>query len=62
MAAVSIDQINTEISAGPSERGSGGGSASSAAPDEVRIEELRSLIRELLVEELDRYLRLAIDR
>lgn len=57
---VTINEISSEFVVDPAaERGGGGGAAS--AP-EVRVEELRAIVRELLVEELDRYLRLAVDR
>jgi hypothetical protein len=60
--AVSIGEISSEFVVDqPASGASGGSSAPSPAP-EVQIEELRAIIRELLVEELERYLRLAVER
>jgi hypothetical protein len=38
------------------------GSPPPAPAQEVKVEELRAIVRELLVEELERYLRLAVER
>ena len=57
--AVTIDEITTDISA---DRGTPSAAGGTAAPaeDEVRIEELRAVIRELVREEVERQLRLAM--
>jgi hypothetical protein len=62
--AVSIGEISTEFTTAPAgdSRGSDSGSNGGRVPDEVRVEEIRAIVRELLVEELERYLRLAVDR
>ena len=58
---VSIGEISSEFTVSAANRpSSGGGSAD--PPAEVRVEELRAINRELLIEELKRYLRLAVDR
>ena len=58
---VTIGEISSEFTTGDTARGSGGSSTPAPAP-EVQMEELRAIVRELLVEELERYLRLAVDR
>jgi hypothetical protein len=56
--AVTIGEVSTEFMVDQPERG---GNAPAPA-QEVKVEELRAIIRELLVEELERYLRLAVER
>jgi hypothetical protein len=57
---VTIGEISSEFTTDVS-RGHAGSSAPAPA-QEVQAEELRAIVRELLVEELERYLRLAVDR
>ena len=62
--SVSIGEVSSEFTV-DSRHGAGdgiGGSASPAPAQEVKIEELRAIVRELLVEEVERYLRLAAER
>lgn len=57
---VSIGELSTTIETLPgegAERGSGGGAPAEDAAFEVRIEELRALVRALVAEELERQLR-----
>jgi hypothetical protein len=57
---VTIGELSTTIETLPgegTERGSGGGAPTEDAPFEVRIEELRALVRALVAEELERQLR-----
>jgi hypothetical protein len=56
--AVTIGEVSSEFIVDQPDRG---GSAPAPA-QEVKAEELRAIIRELLVEELERYLRLAVER
>jgi hypothetical protein len=58
---VTIGEISSEFTTGDVSRGQTGSSAPAPA-QEVHVEELRAIVRELLVEELERYLRLAVDR
>lgn len=58
---VTINEVSSEFVVDPSGQ-RGGGGAGPAPAQEVRMEELRAIVRELLVEELERYLRLATDR
>jgi hypothetical protein len=64
--SVTIGEVSSEFTvtsrAGAGDAGGGGGSASPAPAQEVKVEELRAIVRELLVEELERYLRLAVER
>jgi hypothetical protein len=66
--SVSIGEVSSEFTVDPRRSvgdGGGGGGAGSASPapaEEVKIEELRTIVRELLVEEVERYLRLAVER
>jgi hypothetical protein len=60
--SVTIGEVSSEFTV-DSQRGAGGGGSASPAPaPEVKVEELRAIVRELLVEELERYLRLAVER
>ena len=52
---VSIDEIHSEIQLGQS----GTGSGEQTESNEVRIEELREIVRQLLAEEYERVLRSA---
>jgi hypothetical protein len=57
---VTIGEVSSEFTV---DSGRGGGATAAPAPaPEVKIEELRAIVRELLVEELERYLRLAVER
>ncbi len=56
---VTIDEITTDVSVERGTQPAGGGTAAPAA-DEVRIEELRAVIRELVREEVERQFRLAM--
>ncbi len=58
---VTIGEISSEFTTGDTSRGQAG-SSTQAPAQEVQVEELRAIVRELLVEELERYLRLAVDR
>ena len=58
---VTIGEITSEFTTADASRGQPGSSAQAPA-HEVQVEELRAIVRELLVEELERYLRLAVDR
>jgi hypothetical protein len=58
---VTIGEISSEFITGDASRGQAGGSTPAPAR-EIQVEELRAIVRELLVEELERYLRLAVDR
>lgn len=60
--AVTIGEISSELVVDPSKERSAGADTGPAPAQEVRVEELRAIVRELLVEELERYLRLAVDR
>lgn len=61
--SVTVGEVSTEFTIAPETRDRGdSGGASSAGGDEVRLEELRAIVRELIAEELERYLRLAVDR
>jgi hypothetical protein len=60
--SVTIGEISSEFTVDPAHGASGGGTSSAAPAPEVKIEELRAIVRELLVEELERYLRLAVER
>jgi hypothetical protein len=66
--SVSIGELSSEFTvdsrrgAGDGGGGGGGGGVSPAPAHEVKIEELRAIVRELLVEEVERYLRLAVER
>ncbi len=55
---VTIDEITTDVSVDRGTQASGG--AAAPMEDEVRIEELRAVIRELVREEVERQLRLAM--
>jgi len=59
---VIIDEISTEVTVDPAAtrgtRETEGGDG--AAPAEVQVEELRAVIREILAEEIERYLRQAL--
>ncbi|WP_165832255.1 hypothetical protein [Caulobacter radicis] len=59
---VTIGEISSELVVDPSKDRGAGAEAGPAPAQEVRVEELRAIVRELLVEELERYLRLAVDR
>ena len=61
--AVTIGAVTSEFTTASPERGAetGGGSGGGTS-NEVKVEELRAIIRELLIEELERYTRLAVDR
>ena len=59
---VSIGEISSEFTVGEG-GGRGASSPDTHAPaQEVKVEELRAIVRELLTEELERCLRLAVDR
>jgi hypothetical protein len=58
---VTIGEISSEFTTGDASRGQAG-SSTPAPAQEVQVEELRAIVRELLVEELERYLRLAVER
>lgn len=58
---VTIGEISSEFTTGDASRGATG-STTQAPAQEVQVEELRAIVRELLVEELERYLRLAVER
>lgn len=55
---VTIDNVESEIVVD----GGGGGGDSADKPHEVRVEELRAVVRELLCEEFQRYLRTEASR
>jgi hypothetical protein len=59
--SVTIGEVSSEFVVDPADRGSSGGGAAAPA-QEVKMEELRAIVRELLVEELERYLRLSPER
>ena len=59
---VTIGEISSEFTTGGDASRGPGGSSTPAPAQEVQVEELRAIVRELLVEELERYLRLAVDR
>ncbi len=58
--SVHIDEVSTTVEASgpPSGRGEpGGGGPAGAGPGEARLEELRPLVRALVAEEIERWLR-----
>jgi hypothetical protein len=55
--AVTIGEVSSEFTVDKPDRGGG-----PAPAQEVKVEEMRAIIRELLTEELERYLRLAVER
>jgi hypothetical protein len=59
---VTIGEVSSEFTVDSARGNAGAGAGAPAPAQEVKIEELRAIVRELLVEELDRYLRLAVDR
>jgi hypothetical protein len=59
---VTIGEVSSEFTVDPARDNAGGGAGLPAPAQEVKMEELRAIVRELLVEELDRYLRLAVER
>ncbi|WHO39160.1 DUF5908 family protein [Sphingobium sp. AP49] len=60
---VTINQMSTEISVDPAPGSRGGDQAgpASAPAEEVQIEELRAIVRELIAEEMERYRRTAVE-
>ncbi len=60
--AVTIGEISSEFVVDPRDRRVGDGHAGAAPAQEVKIEELREIVREILVEELERHLRLVVER
>lgn len=58
---VTIDEITTDVSVDRGPQSASGGGPTGPAEDEVRIEELRTVIRELVREEVERQLRLAMN-
>ena len=61
--SVTIETMTTDINVSPAgTRGEGAPAAGSVAADEIGIEELRALVRELVAEEIERHRRLAIER
>lgn len=60
---VTIENMSTEISVAPGEtRGDGAPAPRSVGADEIGIEELRAIVREIVAEEIERHRRLAIER
>ena len=63
--SVTIQDMTTDITVSPTgSRGSGDGAPApgSVSADEIGIEELRAIVRELVAEEIERHRRLAIER
>lgn len=57
---VTIDEVTTDISVDGGAQPAGGSSPAAPVDDEVRLEELRAVVRELVREEVERQLRLAM--
>lgn len=55
--SVQIDEVNTVIEPGGGAGAGGGHAGAGAGPEEVRLEELRPLVRALVAEEIERWLR-----
>jgi hypothetical protein len=55
--SVSIGEVSTEFVVEGQSRGGG----ETERPDEVRLEELRAVVRALIVEELERHRRTAVE-
>lgn len=57
---VIIDTVSTDVTVAPSGGGARGGGGEADAAPETQADELRAVIREILREELERALRLAL--
>ena len=62
LMSVNIGEVSSEFVVGQTAADTASRQEATAPAAEVHKEEVRAIIRELLVEELDRYLRLVVDR
>jgi len=59
---VTIGEVSSEFTIDPAQRSGAADSGAPAPAPEVKLEELRNIVRELLIEEMERYLRVAVER